>query len=218
MKYDVTDRRPIAARKLGVVGRLTRRLVAAGVTANAVSLAGAALATAAAAALLGTGFSDSPALNRLLWLLAALGCQGRLLCNLLDGMVAVETATASAVGELYNEVPDRYSDAVILACLGYAAGGVAGLGWAAALLAVATAYVRGLGKGLGLASDYRGPMAKQQRMLVVTLLGLAGLLAPRFVASYHAATWAAAVVVIGSLLTCANRLRHIARGLKERVV
>ena len=42
------------------------------------------------------------------WLvLAALGIQLRLLCNMLDGMVAVEHGRATPVGALYNDVPDR---------------------------------------------------------------------------------------------------------------
>lgn len=214
MKYQVTDRRPIAARNLGVMAKIAKRLAAAGVTPNAVSLFGGACATIAGASLVATNVSNSPTLDRLLWLVVALGCQGRLLCNLFDGMVAVERNTASAVGELYNEVPDRYSDAVIFVALGYAAGGVAWLGWAAAVAAILTAYVRAVGKAAGLKNDFRGPMAKQQRMFLVTLLGVAGLILPRFVAGYHAAAWVAAIVAVGSLLTCINRLRHIARGLR----
>ena len=216
MAYQVTDRRPIAARNLGVMATIAKRLAAAGVTPNAISLFGAACATVAGAALILTRFSDFWTLDRLLWLLAALGCQGRLLCNLFDGMVAIERNTASAVGELYNEVPDRYSDAVIFVGLGYAAGGVSWLGWAAAVAAILTAYVRAVGKAAGLKNDFRGPMAKQQRMFVVTLLGVLGLLAPRLTAGLHAAAWVAVIIVVGSLLTCVNRLRHIARGLRER--
>ncbi len=64
-----------------------------------------------------------PEFARLTWLLAAALVQLRLLANMFDGMVAVETNTASPVGELFNEVPDRVSDAAILVGLGYAAGG-----------------------------------------------------------------------------------------------
>lgn len=73
--------------------------------------------------------------------------QGRLICNLLDGMVAVEGGLRSPVGAVFNDLPDRVSDSLILIGAGY---GLAGfityapqLGWAAALMAVMTAYVRG---------------------------------------------------------------------------
>ena len=48
--------------------------------------------------------------------------QLRLLCNLLDGMVAVEGGRSSPVGALYNEVPDRVADSLLLVALGYAVG------------------------------------------------------------------------------------------------
>jgi hypothetical protein len=51
--------------------------------------------------------------------------------------------------------------------LGYAFG-IPWLGWLTALLAVLTAYIRVFGGALGFAQDFRGPMAKQQRMAVFT--------------------------------------------------
>src|SRR5690606_25545824 len=79
---------------------------------------------------------------RAFWLLGAVLVQMRLLANLFDGMVAVGRGIASPLGELYNEVPDRVSDTAILLGLGVAAGGNWGLGLAAALAAMATAYIR----------------------------------------------------------------------------
>src|SRR5438132_145918 len=67
--------------------------------------------------------------QRTLWVIAAALVQFRLACNMLDGMVAVESGVASPVGELYNEIPDRISDAAALIGLGYAAGGSATLGY-----------------------------------------------------------------------------------------
>ena len=42
------------------------------------------------------------------------GVQLRLLCNLLDGMVAVEQGKQTPFGVLYNEMPDRVSDSALL--------------------------------------------------------------------------------------------------------
>ena len=106
-------------------------------------------------------------------LVAAVCVQLRLLCNLLDGMVAIEGGKQSAVGALYNEFPDRIADSLLLVALGYAAG-VPWLGWLAALLAALTAYVRATGGALGFAQDFRGPMAKPQRMAVLTIACVVG--------------------------------------------
>ena len=76
------------------------------------------------------------------WLAAAVLVQLRLLANLLDGMVAIEAAQASRVGELFNEVPDRVSDAATLVGLGFAVGSVPLLGFLAAILAILVAYIR----------------------------------------------------------------------------
>ena len=175
------------------------------------------LATAAAAALVATRYTDH-GWSRAMWLLAGLAVQGRLLCNLLDGMVAAERGSASRLGEIFNEVPDRYSDAAILVGLGYAAGGLPALGWAAALAAVLTAYVRAVGKGLGLASDYRGPMAKQQRMVLVTLLSVIGLVVPTVEKDYRLAAWTAGIITAGAAVTAVRRLAGILGRLRREAL
>lgn len=113
-------------------------------------------------------YVDSRAVVAVLLILAALACQLRLLCNLMDGMVAIEAGKKTRDGAFWNEFPDRVADIFILAGLGLAAG-IVSLGWAAAVLAVFTAYVRELGKGIDGVTDFRGPMAKPQRMALVTV-------------------------------------------------
>jgi phosphatidylglycerophosphate synthase len=156
-------------------------------------LAGAAIAGTAAVA---------PAWP--LWLAGALLIQLRLLANLFDGMVAIGRGVASPAGELFNEVPDRVSDTAVLAGLGVAAGDPA-LGLAAALAAMATAYVRTTARAAGAPSDFGGPMAKPHRMAVVTGLG--------FLMAVLPAAWAAPlpalalwVILILSLWTAWGRL------------
>ena len=210
------DRRPIAARDLGFFKALASRLAKAGVSANAISLAGMAAGLLAGAALALTARWEPAA--RALWAAAAAFIQLRLVANLLDGMVAIESGTASKVGELYNEVPDRISDTAALAGLGYAAGGDPVLGWAAALAAMFTAYVRTTGKGAGAPHDFRGPMAKQQRMALVTLLALVGAAAPRAwqaVGGRSLVQWVLLVIIAGSILTALRRLRAVARVLRR---
>lgn len=207
---EASDRRPIAARELGVFKSLSTRLARAGVSANAISVAGMVAGLLAGAALALT--ARRPELARIGWIAAAAFIQLRLLANMLDGMVAIESGTTSKVGELYNEIPDRVSDTAALVGLGYAAGGDPVFGWAAALAAMFTAYVRTTGKGAGAKHDFRGPMAKQQRMFLVTLTALFCGIAPAFYP--RAPKVVLAIIVVGSVLTALRRLVAIARVLR----
>src|SRR5262249_35085490 len=123
--------------------------------------------------------AQAPAWERIAWLAGAGLIVLRLLANMLDGMVAIESGRASPVGELYNEVPDRVSDTATLVGAGYAGGGDMVLGYAAACVALFTAYVRAAGKAAGAPQEFCGPMAKQQRMFLVTLIALYCALTPR---------------------------------------
>jgi len=198
------DRRPIATRSARWAQRLAAWLTTTPVTPNQISLLSVAWAGAGGALLLHGGIAA--------WIAAALCVQLRLLCNLLDGMVAVEGGKGSRVGALYNEIPDRFADTAFLVPLGYAAG-LPWLGWAAALAAMLTAYVRVFGGALGLAQDFGGVMAKQRRMAALTVALLAqavehALWGTRF--SLLAAGW---IILAGSLLTAATRSMGIARRL-----
>lgn len=50
--------------------------------------------------------------------LALCGIFLRLLCNLFDGMVAVEGGFKTPAGEVFNDVPDRIADPLILVAAG----------------------------------------------------------------------------------------------------
>jgi phosphatidylglycerophosphate synthase len=210
------DRRPIKSRDAALAQRVAAWLIARAVAPDAISLAGMVAAIAAGVALAATASWRGG--DRALWLLAAVLVQLRLLCNLFDGMVAIGAGRASPVGELYNEVPDRVSDTAILVGFGYAAGGEVWLGYAAALLAVFTAYVRAMGKAAGAGSDFRGPMAKPQRMFVVTLAALYLGVAPAAwqpqLGGLGLPALALALIALGSALTAGRRLRGIAARLR----
>jgi phosphatidylglycerophosphate synthase len=202
-------RRPLASRGSGWARRATELALKTSITPNQISILSVVFA-----ALGGAAIWAGPGAPFWFWLAAA-AIQLRLVCNLLDGMVAIEGGRASPVGGIYNEAPDRIADALLIVPLGYAVS-APWLGWAGALAAVATAYVRALGGALGLKQDFRGPMAKQQRMAVLTgACLLAPLEAWTFGSGWSlaAAGWA---IFIGSLLTCALRLRAIAAQLRAR--
>ena len=200
-------RRPLATRDSRWAQRLAAALARSAVTPNQISLISIVFAGAGAYALA----QASP----LALLLAAVCVQLRLLCNLLDGMVAIEGGKQSAVGALYNEFPDRIADSLLLVALGCAAL-MPWLGWLAALLAAFTAYVRATGGALGLAQDFRGPMAKPQRMAVLTVACVAGAAELYWNGTRYALVIAAILIATGSATTCATRTLAIARALRER--
>ena len=169
-------------------------------------------------------WSDYPVLVRAAWLAGAACMQLRLIANLLDGMVAIERRVASPVGELYNEVPDRISDAAAFIGLGYAAGGSIEWGLLAALAAVFTAYIRAMAKVAGAPQDYSGPMAKPQRMFLTTVVALYCAISP--LAWQPQFAWlgegglpalALAIIAIGGLLTAMRRLWRAASFLARAV-
>ncbi|WP_262421414.1 hypothetical protein [Paraburkholderia sp. UCT31] len=147
-------------------------------------------------------------------MLAIVGIQMRLLCNVLDGLVAVEGGKKSPLGALYNEFPDRIADSLILVATGYAAG-LPVIGWLAALLAALTAYVRVFGGALGFEQEFLGPMAKQHRMAALTT-GCVGALVESFISKGHThycLEVALLLITVGSALTCWTRTRAIATKL-----
>jgi phosphatidylglycerophosphate synthase len=128
-----------------------------------------------------------------------------------DGMVAIATGRASRIGELFNEFPDRLSDTATLVGLGYAAGGMVELGYLAAIAALLTAYARALGKTAGAPNVFAGPMAKQQRMAVVVVTGIACAVLPSdWLESARLPFWALVVILAGTVATVIRRLILIA--------
>lgn len=199
------DRRPIAARRLQPVERAAEWLIRRRASPDAISLTGMAAALVA-----GYAFAGTPA-HPWLWLAGAVLVQIRLLANLLDGMVAIGRGIASPLGELFNEVPDRVSDTAVFAGLGVAAGWPA-LGLDVALAAMATAYVRAVGKAAGQPSDFNGPGAKQHRMAVTTIFAVWAMAAPATLAD---PVWVLWLLLTMSLATVVRRLWRLAQGLRR---
>ncbi|WP_347139697.1 CDP-alcohol phosphatidyltransferase family protein [Paracoccus sp. SSK6] len=204
---DTSKRRPLASRQSRWANRAATRLAQAGVTPNQISVAGMAAALLAGGCL--AVAPDAGPWGRAAGLvLAALFCQARLLCNLLDGMVAVEGGKGAPDGPFWNEFPDRVSDILILVGAGIGAG-VPALGWAAAAMAVLTAYVRELGVTCGAPADFGGPMAKQHRMALMTGAALLAIPEPQVL---RIALW---IIVALAGLTALCRSLRLVRFLKR---
>ena len=199
-------RRPLTSRNTAWAHWIARRLAATEVTPNQISLASIGFALVGGLLLLRPDWPVA-------MVFAAICIQLRLLCNLIDGMVAVEGGKGTPVGALYNEVPDRVADSLFLIGAGYGVG-MPELGWFAALVAALTAYIRVLGGSLGLKQDFRGPQAKPQRMFVLTLGCLAVAWEGVQYGSWHTLSAALWIIAVGSLLTAALRIRAIARELQ----
>ncbi len=205
---EIPGRRPLASRQWTFSQRTAAWLAAHGASPNGISVAGMVFGIAAGLSFWQTsrGGAAWP-----WWIAGAVCVQLRLLCNLFDGMVAVEGGKRSAVGELYNEIPDRVSDAATLVGLGYASGSIPVLGWLATAVALFLAYVRAAGVVAGAQQAFHGPMAKPQRMAAATVAALVAVFAPL---AWHVPAIALGVIILGGIVTAPRRLGAIARDLR----
>ncbi len=211
-------RRPIWARQTAWAAHLAQGLIKLGLRPNQVSVMSLVFSLGAAGSLMALPQVGS---SWRVWLpLVAILCIAlRGLCNLLDGMMAVEGGFRTRSGDVFNELPDRFSDAVTLLGLGFS-GGFSGigptLGWAAALLAAIVAFTRVLGVQAGASAYYCGPMAKTARMVVVVVacVGLSGELLAGL--PQRSAAVGLGVIVAGCLVTIARRSVLIVRELEGR--
>lgn len=214
MPDEVKNRRPIKTRGAWWAGVMARWLAGIGLTPNMVSVASVLISMVGAALLF---FIPSAAAgSAIACSLGAAACiQLRLLFNMLDGLMAVEGNLKSPTGLLFNEIPDRLADVFFLVAAGYGCL-MPDLGWAAAVLAVATAYIRCLGGALGYEQDFCGPIAKPQRMFLLTI-GCLGTSAELWLcdAAIYSLPIALTLAGMGSLWTCIRRTRRIAQLLKS---
>jgi len=217
-EYDLSNRRPVKSRGRRWAQALAALLARQGVSPDMISALSVAFAVLGGGALALSGISFGGE-RVVLLLLAAVAVQMRLLCNVLDGMVAVEHGKGGPLGPVWNELPDRVADALFLAGAGYAASDAAptlgpALGWLTAVLAVTTAYVRELGRALGQPADFSGPLAKPQRMALLTGLALVSTFESAW--GWHGETMLAGLGLMAALtaLTVCNRAARLTRALK----
>jgi len=222
MPIETSGRRPLKTRDWPFFKNLAARLARSGATPNGISFMSIVFGCLAGASLAATAHFEGWAV-RACWFGAAVCIQLRLVANLLDGMVAVEGRKGGPVGDLWNEAPDRVSDAAIFIGAGYALGSDAVLGYGAALVAVFVAYIRALGASVGVGQIFLGPQAKQQRMAVTTGAcvlsavfpwGAWGMMVggPLFTIIEAALV----IIIVGGVFTAWRRLARIAALLREK--
>lgn len=203
------NRRPLSSRKSAWAARLASWAVAKGITPNQISQA--SMGFAALGFLLYWLSTNGGVLQFPALLLAAATVQARLVCNLIDGMVAIEGGKGANDGPFWNEAPDRISDLLFLTGAGLAAG-IPALGLLAAALAIATAYVRELGRAEGFPPDFSGPLAKPQRMAVLT----GGTTLAALYATHWTLTLTLWIIVAGTAATVLRRSWTLIENLKSR--
>jgi phosphatidylglycerophosphate synthase len=217
----VENRRPLKSRNTGWARMAAAGVARGGVSADTVSASAVVLAVIGAVAFVAGGMAGG--IVRSVWLLvAAASIQLRLVCNLLDGMVAVEHGKGGPHGPIWNELPDRIADALFLVAAGYGAA-LAGagwgepLGWLAAVLAVLTAYVRELGRALDRPADFCGPGAKPQRMAVLTAASVATATEPFWGGRGQVLAASLGMIALLSAVTVLRRTRRLAARLQTPI-
>lgn len=174
-------------------------LARAGVTANQVTVAAAAMSIVAAIAL--AFLAGSRASLVLMPLVLFL----RMALNAIDGMLAREHGQKSRLGAILNETGDVVSDAALylalvpaLAPFGAAALPIVGF----VLGAVLTEFVGVLGPSVGAPRAYDGPMGKSDRAAAI------GLLAAALAAGVPGGAWIDLVFAILFALTLLTSVRR----------
>lgn len=211
------NRRPVGLRSARWIQALARRLAARGVAPNTVSIMSMAGAAAGAIAFL-VAAEAGPRWAALWVALVPIGVGFRGLCNLLDGLIAIEGGRRTRSGELFNDLPDRVSDILLYAAAGYAVRGIGhGVewGWAAAAAAVMTAYVRYLGASMGARQYFLGPMAKTHRMAVLVTACVAAAVELLVRGSSISLLVALMVIAVGSVVTAGRRAIYIMHELER---
>ena len=214
-QYAPKSRRPIAWIFRATANWAVAACVRLGIHADAVSYASIVASSLAAIC-----FSQA---GDALWLVipAAGFCYLRLWLNMLDGMVALASGTASPRGEIMNDLPDRLSDVLIFAGAAHSGLCYLPLGYWTGIFAVLTAYVGLLGQAVGGERQFGGIMSKPWRMVALHLgswlmaadvwrggLGKLGTLTILDAALL--------LIVVGCVQTIAVRLRRILQFLTAR--
>jgi phosphatidylglycerophosphate synthase len=210
------NRRPVSTRDVPFFQKLAKKLVGWGLTPNQVSVLSFIFALIGGLFL--TQISSAEGVQFYLFVIVVFfGIQLRLICNLIDGLMAVEGGLKTSTGELYNDIPDRFSDLVLI--MG-AAGSLPlswglNLGWIAVVFAILTAYIRVLGASMQKGHDFSGPGAKQHRMFVLNLM-LVLAVAEKNITGQITLSFAfgLSMIVFLSFITIFRRIGRLAEKLK----
>jgi hypothetical protein len=142
----------------------------------------------------------------------------KFLCNISDRIIS-ENITISKSSEIYKEIQERISDMLIILAVGYGTNLPLAIemGWTAAFLALMTSHIRILGFGFGITQNFKGPMAKPQRTLMI-VGGLIGTIFERNInLTYNFFLFVTLIIIIvGCIFTIYNRLSSLILNLDNQ--
>jgi phosphatidylglycerophosphate synthase len=219
MSEELQNRRPLATRNKRWAQKFAQLLTRTNITPNQISVLSVGFAAAGFYTAYMVYSSAETGCKMTYLLLTAAMIQLRLLCNMMDGLVAVEGGKKSATGDLFNDVPDRAADVLLIMGIATVEGLSSNLvhwGSLAVVAAVLTAYMRTLGSSLGLPADFGGPMAKQHRMFTLTLACVLASVELKVYGSHHVLRYAMIIVAVGGLLTFIRRMVRAYKLLQAR--
>ena len=165
-----------SSRQWPVFQRLASWLAQRDVSPNAISLSSIAFAQPPALAFVLTAWTESDVLRRVLWLAGGVCVQLRTVRIYWTVWWPSKEAKIGRGRTLQRGRPRRRHGHTARA--GYAEGGEP-MPALCSISAVFTAYVRALGASTGVGQVFLGPMAKQQRMALVTAVALYCTTRPR---------------------------------------
>jgi phosphatidylglycerophosphate synthase len=209
------SRRPLKTRATAWAKWLAGALARRRVSPNWISMSSILFAVIGGGAIFGATLLDAAPSQSAAFVFGAVCIQLRLVANMIDGMVAVEGGLGGALGDIYNEFPDRLADVLFIVPAGYVAvtgpwpGGVL-LGWTAGSLALIAAYVRALGASVGARHAFHGPMAKPHRMFLLTCACIAAAVGVYAQVGAQVMYVTLVLMVGGTALTIFRRLSAIA--------
>lgn len=182
-----------------------RRLYSKGVTANQVTLL-----AMLASILLGGLLSCFPL--PLLFISLPVFLFFRMALNAIDGMLAREFNQQSTLGAILNEVGDIISDAALYLAFAFLPGVSPWLVILVVLLAWLTEFCGIIAQTLTGIRNYRGPLGKSDRALVMGALGLVIAFWPAYISVINMVFIAVALLLIW---TCINRCRSVMEPVNE---
>lgn len=188
-----------------LVAPLVEACLSRGISADVVTLAAIPVAAMGGICL---ALSDgAPVLLLAVPFLAA----ARLVLNLIDGQVARRSGSAHPWGEVLNEMGDRIADVLFIGGLAFVAAVGPLLALAGVVAGLLASYAGITARAAGVTRQYGGIMSKPGRMVALAVGAPVAFLLdegwPLLVAAW--------VILVGSLLTLAERLRSTHRALAD---
>src|SRR2546426_3898984 len=113
-----SERRPLKSRSANWPRQLAFALVRKGLTPNQISIASLCFSLLGGVCLM-LAPQQTRIVACMLFIATAVCIQLRLVCNLLDGLMAVEGGKKTKAGEIFNEFPDRIADVALFISAGY---------------------------------------------------------------------------------------------------